>query len=56
MPQDFTIPNSDISVGGYRPVRLREAPFNLNAKELRRIEMWHTNAMHLKEVLLWQRD
>jgi len=54
-PKDITTPNSQISGGAYRPVRLREAPFNLAAQELLRIHMRHSNGMHLKEVLLWEK-
>jgi trans-aconitate methyltransferase len=48
------VANSDIPGGEWRPLRLREAPFNLDATELMRIRMWHSNGVHVKEVLLWQ--
>lgn len=51
---ELTRPNSEIREGGYRPLRLRESPFNLEAQELLRTEMWHHNGMHLKEVLVWE--
>ena len=50
----MTVPNSEISTGGYRPIRLREPPFNLKAHELLRLKMWHRYGVHLKEVLLWE--
>jgi SAM-dependent methyltransferase len=53
-PTDITRPNMEISGGGYRPVRLREPPFKLDARELLTIKMRHSNGMHLKEVLLWE--
>jgi hypothetical protein len=46
--------NGDTSVGGYRPIRLREAPFNLRARLLLNYSMdwegWHFD----KETLLYQ--
>jgi len=53
-PVDITKPYSDIPAGGYRPVRLREAPFNLEARVIKTIKMWHSNGMHEKEVLFWE--
>jgi SAM-dependent methyltransferase len=53
-PTDITTPNSKISSGAYRPIRLRESPFNLVARELMRIKMHHSNGIHIKEVLLWE--
>jgi SAM-dependent methyltransferase len=54
-------PNRDISIGDYRPIRLREAPFNLDARQLAVIKMYvprfpdpnrRPETEH-KEVLLW---
>ncbi|RWO72512.1 MAG: class I SAM-dependent methyltransferase [Mesorhizobium sp.] len=53
--------NSDISNGGYRPLRLTEEPFNLNAKRLATIPLQFKRAVfghpgtvkETKEVLLW---
>jgi len=47
--------NVDIPIGGFRPLRLREAPFNLHATQLTTIPMpHHGRYTHVKEVLLWQ--
>jgi SAM-dependent methyltransferase len=54
-------PNSDTPAGGYRPVRLREAPFNLPATQLSVIRMYISEfpdpkrppETEHKEVLLW---
>lgn len=56
-------PNTDIPDGGYRPLRLREAPFNLQAKQLltiplrfERLVFDHPGVVYeTKEVLLWER-
>jgi hypothetical protein len=55
--------NQDIADGGYRPLRLTAAPFNLEAKSLitiplqfRRAVFGHSGVVHeTKEVLLWER-
>jgi hypothetical protein len=55
--------NSDIEDGGYRPLRLTAAPFNLHASRLMllrlrfpRVVMDTPGVVHeCKEVLLWQR-
>jgi SAM-dependent methyltransferase len=46
--------NSDITTGDWRPLRLRDAPFELKARELARIRIWHSNGVHVKEVLVWE--
>jgi SAM-dependent methyltransferase len=47
--------NENIPIGGFRPLRLREAPFNLQAAQLTTIPMPHQGKyIHVKEVLLWQ--
>jgi SAM-dependent methyltransferase len=46
--------NSEIAVGDWRPLRLREAPFQLKVRELAQIRIWHSNGVHIKEVLLWE--
>jgi SAM-dependent methyltransferase len=57
----LTEPNVEIEPGGYRPLRLREAPFNLDAELV--LDYWNKAPMALgnrsmmvqwhKEVLLW---
>jgi SAM-dependent methyltransferase len=54
LPVESEVVNSDIRPGGYRPLRLREPPFNLKAVELMQLRMHHTNGLHTKEVLLWE--
>ena len=57
-------PNTEIPEGGYRPLRLREPPFNLRAKQLlimslrfERLVFDHPGAVYeTKEVLLWERE
>jgi len=59
--QEIFHPNSDISIGDYRPVRLREAPFYLKAQQLAVIKMYvpkfadpkRPPETEHKEVLLW---
>jgi hypothetical protein len=54
-------PNSDICAGNYRPIRLREPPFSLEAKRLAVIKMYIAKfpdpkrrpEVEHKEVLLW---
>jgi SAM-dependent methyltransferase len=45
--------NEDISPGGYRPIKLREAPFNLKARVLMRYRCGFGEYRWTKEVLLW---
>jgi hypothetical protein len=61
LPEEIFNPNSDIVAGDYRPIRLREAPFNLPAMQLAVIKMYvamfpdprrQPETEH-KEVLLW---
>jgi len=57
-------PNTDIREGGYRPLRLRESPFNLPARQLltmpfrfERLVFDRPGVVYeTKEVLLWERE
>ena len=59
--EEIFSPNSETEAGGYRPVRLREAPFNLPATQLAVIKMYipefpdpkRLPETEHKEVLLW---
>jgi SAM-dependent methyltransferase len=59
--EEIFVFNSDIPIGSYRPVRLREAPFNLPATQLGVIKMYidrfpdpqRRPEVEHKEVLLW---
>jgi SAM-dependent methyltransferase len=54
-PDRPDVPNTDIPFGGYRPVRLREAPFHLDARELTRFRVRiGAEIRDQKEVLLWR--
>jgi hypothetical protein len=61
LAEEIFEPNSDIPAGGYRPIRLREPPFNLEAKQLTVIKMYIAKfpdpqrrpEVEHKEVLLW---
>jgi SAM-dependent methyltransferase len=48
--------NRDTSVGGYRPIRLREAPFKLPARLLLNYSMKWEGWRFDKETLLYQND
>jgi SAM-dependent methyltransferase len=45
--------NEDIALGGYRPLKLREAPFNLDAQVMMRYRCGYGEHQWTKEVLLW---
>jgi SAM-dependent methyltransferase len=45
--------NVDTSIGGYRPLRLREAPFNLPARLLLNYSMDWDGTLYAKETLLY---
>jgi len=51
-PTPSPAPNSDIPAGGYRQLRLREAPFHLQAKHLLTYKNEYRGERWSKEVLL----
>lgn len=48
-------PNTDIEDGGSRPLKLIEAPFNLNARRLGHYKVLVGETIYFKEILLWEK-
>jgi hypothetical protein len=51
-PKQIGVPNEDIPMGSWRPLRLRDAPFNLKADVVEVIEMTADDLVWHKEILL----
>jgi len=51
--QPFSGTNKDILPGGYRPLKLRESPFNLDSEVMLRYRCGFGEHQWTKEVLLW---
>lgn len=53
LPKTIGKPNEHIPMGGWHPVRLRDAPFNLEAEVIEVITMTADDLVWEKEILLW---
>jgi SAM-dependent methyltransferase len=52
--EEIGVANTDTTVGGWRPLRLRESPFSLPAVRLRMVKVPVGQVVFVKEVLLWE--